>query len=860
MPHFLYYPQMTPRIDTSQNTARAPATWCYGIALLSSLVAVAAQLSLDPILPAGVCYITFSLAVVVSSRFGGSVSGLAATALSVVFAGYFFIEPRYSFAIADPRDRLGLAVFAMTGMTFSILVGRGQRVGWTAFFANLAFGNRAFLRRLVLMGSTCLLLFGMSRMLSSDFERQRDRQRWVTHTYEVLNSTKALLSNIEDAETEQRGYLLTGEDRYLERYREAVAAEPAVREGLRRLTADNSAQQSRMDGLDRLVTARLDRLAKGIETWRTGGAAAIALLRNGEGSQYMEQIRTMLRAAETEEEALLVRRETAADAQESRVRWVLGLGTASLLVLLVLAGVVIERDIRELERARQVLDERGAALAQSEESTRALVEAASQAIVGVYPDGAIATVNGMTERIFGYTRDELIGRPVELLIPDRLRQRHMAHRREYGTAPTPRPAGAGVELSARRKDGSEFPVEVSLGSVRTPAGPLFVSYITDMTERKRASDAVRKSEQDLRRYMECAPAAIATFDLDMRYLAVSRRFREDYGLGDRELLGHSHYEIFPEVPETWRAVHRRCLAGAVERNDNERFLRADGREQWIRWEIQPWHQTDGSIGGIVLFSEEITRQKRDEEEIRSLNATLEQRVRDRTAQLEAANGELEAFSYSVSHDLRAPLRGIDGWSLALLEDYGDKLDAPARQYLERVRSETQRLGALIGEMLRLSQVTRAEMRSATVDLTQMVQAIAARLREAEPGRELEMAIEAGLTVCGDEHLLEIALTNLLGNAIKFTKPRAHARIEFGRRDGTGETVFYVRDNGVGFDMAHAGMLFGAFQRLHKASEFPGTGIGLATVQRAIRRHGGRVWAEAQPDKGATFYFTVGGQA
>jgi signal transduction histidine kinase len=142
----------------------------------------------------------------------------------------------------------------------------------------------------------------------------------------------------------------------------------------------------------------------------------------------------------------------------------------------------------------------------------------------------------------------------------------------------------------------------------------------------------------------------------------------------------------------------------------------------------------------------------------------------------------------------------------------------------------------------------------------MVHAIAARLREAEPGRELEMVIEAGLTVCGDEHLLEIALTNLLGNAVKFTKPRTHARIEFGRRDGTGERVFYVRDNGVGFDMAYAGMLFGAFQRLHKASEFPGTGIGLATVQRAIRRHGGRVWAEAQPDKGATFYFTVGEQA
>jgi len=257
---------------------------------------------------------------------------------------------------------------------------------------------------------------------------------------------------------------------------------------------------------------------------------------------------------------------------------------------------------------------------------------------------------------------------------------------------------------------------------------------------------------------------------------------------------------------------------------------------------------------------DISERKKAEQAIREsqqlLNAELEQRVRDRTAQLEASNRELEAFAYSVSHDLRAPLRRIDGWSLALLEDYGDRFDDRAHQYVERIRAEAQRLGALIDDLLQLSRVTRMEMQHDQVDLTSLACGVAARLRDVYPGRKIEFVIQPELGALGDGRLLEIALTNLLGNAAKFTGPRPQARIEFGRTEHQGEPVFYVRDNGVGFDMAYAGTLFGAFQRLHKPSQFPGTGIGLATVQRVIRRHGGTVWAEAQPDSGATFYFNL----
>ncbi|HXN48071.1 MAG TPA: ATP-binding protein [Bryobacteraceae bacterium] len=419
--------------------------------------------------------------------------------------------------------------------------------------------------------------------------------------------------------------------------------------------------------------------------------------------------------------------------------------------------------------------------------------------------------------------------------------------------------GLVFEAEHVRKDGSRFPVEISARSFEVEGREFRQSIIRDITERKRAVEALRESNEYMENLFNHANAPIIVWDPELRIKRFNHAFEDLTGRRAASVLGEDVGILFPPS-ERGRSMEliRRTLKGEGLEVVEIPIARADGSVRDVLWNSATILAADGQTPvAAIAQGQDITERKEAEESIRRLNADLEQRVRDRTVQLEAANSELEAFSYSVSHDLRAPLRGIDGWSLALLEDYRDKLDDQGKEYLGYIRSDTQHMGQLIDDLLGLSRVTRDRMERTLVDLTAVSQTVVARLREAQPNVQVEFEVQGGLTAWCDAGLIEIALTNLIGNAWKFSSTRPVARIEFGRTEVDGRSAFFVRDNGVGFDMTYADKLFGVFQRLHKATEFPGTGIGLAIVQRVVHRHGGRVWAESTLGGGATFFFTFG---
>lgn len=476
------------------------------------------------------------------------------------------------------------------------------------------------------------------------------------------------------------------------------------------------------------------------------------------------------------------------------------------------------------------------------------------AVVGIVHlrQRVIQNCNRRFEELFGYNPDEMLGQTTEIVY----RTREMFDRIGEGAY---RALGRGenftIEAELRRKDGSHFWGLVTgraLDSRHPHDGSIWI--YADISDRKQAIESLQHERDFTGALINSLPGVFCLLDRDGRLIRWNANLERISGRSSEALSTTTAEQLFAERS---REAVRQAARDAIDHGDAQveaELLTEDGAA--VPYFIGANRIEFEGRTHLVEVAIDITDRKRAEDAVRTLNEQLEQRVAERTAELEVANRELESFSYSVSHDLTAPLRGIDGFSRMFEEDYRDRVDERGRDYLQRIRAGTQRMQRLIDDLLALSRVTRDEMKRERFDLSTLANDILAELQQAHPARQVETIVVPDLVVTGDAALIRIALDNLLRNAWKFTVKHRHARIELGVLPNNGKTVYFVRDDGAGFDMRYAGKLFSPFQRLHRVTDFDGTGIGLAIVSRIIYRHGGQIWAESVVEEGATFYFTL----
>lgn len=373
----------------------------------------------------------------------------------------------------------------------------------------------------------------------------------------------------------------------------------------------------------------------------------------------------------------------------------------------------------------------------------------------------------------------------------------------------------------------------------------------------RADQKLIEWQQLMHYIIQHDPNAIAVHDRDMKYIFVSNRYLDDYKVKEKDLLGKNHYEVFPDIPQKWKDVHQRSLNGEIITAEEDFFVREDGSIDYTRWQCRPWYKADKTIGGIILYTEVITERIKAEKELQKLNEELEQRVQERTAQLETKNRELESFAYSVSHDLKAPLRGIDGYSRLLLEDYSEKLDEEGKLFLHNIRHSAEQMNRLIEDLLAYSRLERRPWQKNKTNLKTLINFVAAGYELLTEKCNASLSIDLpDLEVDVDSEGLSLIIRNLLDNAFKFTDKEEVPEISIGGKKDNGHITLWVKDNGVGFDMQYSDRIFGIFDRLHRAEEYEGTGIGLAMVKKAAERMEAELSVTSSPNQGSTFYLKL----
>jgi PAS domain S-box-containing protein len=683
-----------------------------------------------------------------------------------------------------------------------------------------------------------------------------DRMAWVARTQEVLRETETVISDLKDVETGVRGYLISGQDEFLAPYRSALASIPSHLGRLKELTVDNADQQKRAGSLDRLARKRLEQAELFLKMASTGTLLLPQPLRRQilDGKQTMDEVRALAGEMREHEESLLLQRAQESSRSSRLATTVIILGTLASFVILITAFVLLRREIGQRSSAERAAREHAA-------EVESLYNQAPCGYHSVDRDGFFVRMNDTELSWLGYTREEIIGKMkfVDIVAPECVQT-------VRDNFPALVSGGVTINLEYRlvRKDGTTFPVSVNAVPLLDAAGNFVMSRTTmfDITAQKETENRIRMANTFLDTVVENIPSMIFVKEAQtLRFARINKAEEEFLGIPRDMLVGKTDYDFFPrEQSDFFTAKDREVLQSTGVVHVFEEQLTTNGVTRYLRTRKTTLRDANDEPQYLLGISDDITAQRRSEESIRELNASLEMRAN----QLEAANKELESFSYSVSHDLRAPLRAIDGFTRIFEEDYGATVDEEGRRLLKVIRDNSQRMGVLIDDLLAFSRLGRQPLSAEPIEMTALAEEALAEIRNAGLHHGAEVLIPRLPAVRADPVLLRQVWINLLSNAIKYTSTRKSPKIEVGSiapKNPHDHQTYFVKDNGVGFDMRYYDKLFGVFQRLHSIEEFAGTGVGLAIVHRLITRHGGRVWAEAELDKGATFFFSLpaGGQ-
>ena len=695
-------------------------------------------------------------------------------------------------------------------------------------------------------------------------QRVRDTSKLVSHTQEVILHIQKLVLFGLDNETGARGYALSGESKFLEpitRSKKDISDELAF---LKKLTIDNPVQQTAIDSFKIYLEKRIDfseqtvalRQQKGLE-------AAAAMVMTGEGKFYTDQIRRLGDAMQQEENRLLEKRKSQNEKTVSQLS-ILLYGT--LAVVFFLGVYVINRvtsDITErklfeeqLLKLSQDLElkvrERTDEIKTSEKKYRYLFENNPMPMwVMDLETFAFLDVNEMAVLQYGYSRDEFLSMTAMDIRPEK--DRELFKNLDHSFASSADNYKKGI-WDHRKKDGSIIQVEIIAHKILFEGRPARFILANDITERKKAEEKLIKSEEMYRNLFEnilhgfAYCKAIFEDDKlkDYIYLTVNKEYEELTGLKD--LVGKKVSELVPDLPGR-DPEYAEIVKRVVQTGKPERF------ETWVeplgKWFSISMYSPEN--GYFVSLTDDITERKQAEQKIKKINEELEQRVISRTEELKKSNDELEAFSYSVSHDLRAPLRGIIGFAAILEEEYAPQLDDEAKRVITIIKKNTTKMGQLIDDLLGFSRMSRQTIVKSDINTDAMVSDV---VKELDGLKNIDWKIQPLPGIMGDANTIRQVWVNLISNAIKYSRNASKPVIVIGSLPGTDNTTFFVKDNGVGFDSQYKNKLFKVFQRLHTVEEFEGTGVGLAIVEKIISKHGGKVWAEGEQDKGATFYFSL----